>query len=51
MAIKENIFLMLICIVNKIPLFLSGNPGCSKTSSINIIIDALKGKDAIDPLL
>jgi MoxR-like ATPase len=42
---------MLVCIVNKIPLFLSGHPGCSKTSSINIIIEALKGKDSKDPLL
>lgn len=50
-ALKENVFLMYVCIVNKLPLFLAGNPGCSKTLSINLIIEALRGKDAYDDLL
>ena len=48
---KENLFLMFVCIINKIPLFLSGNPGCSKTLSVNLIINALHGKDSKDELL
>jgi len=50
-ALKENVFLMYVCIVNKIPLFLAGNPGSSKTLSVNLIIEALRGKDAYDDLL
>lgn len=46
MALRENVYLMFICLVNKIPLFLSGNPGCSKTLSINLIIEAMRGKDS-----
>ena len=36
-ALRENTFVMFTCIINKIPLFISGNPGCSKTLSINLI--------------
>ena len=42
-SLKENIFIMYCSILNRIPLFLTGKPGCSKTLSINIIIDALRG--------
>ncbi len=40
-ALKENIFLLVTCIMNKIPLFITGNPGCSKTLSFNIVLQAL----------
>ena len=30
-ALKENIFTLLVCVVNKIPLLICGKPGCSKT--------------------
>jgi len=42
---------MFISIINKIPLFLTGNPGCSKTLSINLIIEVLRGKDSNDIFL
>lgn len=42
---------MYISIVNKIPIILSGNPGCSKTLSVNLIIEALRGKNSNDELL
>ncbi|CAF0884533.1 unnamed protein product [Adineta steineri] len=43
-ALTDNIFVLVACIVNKIPVILCGKPGCSKTSSVQIIISNLKGK-------
>jgi DNA mismatch repair protein MutL len=40
----ENIFTMLPCIINKIPLFICGKPGCSKSLSIQIIFNAKPSK-------
>ena len=51
-ALKENIFAMFVCIFNKIPLFLTGPPGCSKTSSFNLIYKSIfKGSGNKDPFL
>jgi hypothetical protein len=48
-ALRENVYLMYVCIMNKIPLFLTGNPGQSKTLSMNLILDGLKlGEQAQD---
>ncbi len=33
-ALLENIFMMLVCIINKIPLFVVGNPGTKKAQTI-----------------
>ena len=43
-ALTENIFVLVACIVNRIPVILCGKPGCSKTSSVQIVISNLKGK-------
>ena len=43
-ALIDNIFVLLVCIVNRIPVILCGKPGCSKTSAIQIVISNLKGK-------
>ena len=45
-ALKENLFSALYCIVNKIPLIICGKPGHSKTLSIRILQNSLKGKGA-----
>ena len=50
-ALKENLFIMFVSIMNKIPLFLTGSPGTSKTLAINIIISSLKGKNSTDSFL
>ncbi len=50
-ALKENLLLLYACIVNKIPLFLTGNPGSSKTLSINLIYEAFRGNIADNLLL
>ena len=38
----ENTFCILICILNKIPLIITGEPGTSKTLSFSIALGALK---------
>ena len=50
-ALRENVFVMLVCILNRIPVFVVGKPGCSKSLSMQIIRSNLRGKDAKDPFL
>ena len=50
-ALRENVFVMLVCILNRIPVFVVGKPGCSKSLSMQIIRGNLRGKDAKDPFL
>ena len=45
-ALRENIFVMTICILNKIPVFLVGKPGSSKSLSMQIIRSSLRGRDS-----
>ena len=49
-ALKDNLFHLFVAILNKIPLFITGNPGCSKTLSVNLLINSLKGIDSKDRL-
>ena len=48
-ALLENVFVMLVCLLNKIPVFLVGKPGCSKSLSMKIISQSLRGEDSNDP--
>lgn len=50
-AILENIFVLLACIVNRIPLVLCGKPGCRKTSAVQIVISNLKGRKSHNSFL
>ena len=50
-ALKENLLIMYVSILNKIPLIITGTPGSSKTVSINIIINSMKGNNSEDPFL
>ena len=43
-TLLENLFALFICINNKIPLFLCGKPGYSKSLSLSIIEKAMRGK-------
>ncbi|KAI0217706.1 hypothetical protein LSAT2_030557 [Lamellibrachia satsuma] len=45
-ALKENIFMMIICIELRIPLFLVGKPGSSKSLARTIVAGAMQGKMA-----
>ena len=42
--IKENIFLSFVCVVVKIPIIIIGKPGTSKSLSIQLLIQSMKGK-------
>ncbi|KAL4512102.1 hypothetical protein ABPG72_005104 [Tetrahymena utriculariae] len=42
-ALQENIFCIIICLLNKIPLIITGEPGTSKTLSFSIALTCLKG--------
>ncbi|KAH0629366.1 hypothetical protein JD844_011399 [Phrynosoma platyrhinos] len=46
LALKENVFMMVICIELKIPLFLIGKPGSSKSLAKTIVADAMQGQAA-----
>jgi len=36
-ALLENVFVTLVCILNRIPLFVVGKPGSGKTLSLQLI--------------
>ncbi len=42
-ALKENVFVIITCIRNKIPLFITGKPGSSKTLAMNLVTKSMKG--------
>ena len=50
-ALRENVFMMVICVELKIPLFLVGKPGSSKSLAKAIISDSMRGKDSKSDLL
>ena len=45
-ALKENVWMMIICIELKIPLFLVGKPGSSKSLAKTVVLNALQGKQS-----
>jgi hypothetical protein len=48
-ALRENIFVVLVSILNCIPVFLVGKPGCSKSLSLQLIETSLRGADSLNP--
>ena len=50
-ALRENVFMMTICVELKIPLFLVGKPGSSKSLAKSIVTESLKGKHSKKDLL
>ena len=42
--LKENIFAMIVCIQQKIPLFIVGKPGSSKSLAMNLVTKSFKGR-------
>jgi hypothetical protein len=47
-ALLENVFVLLVCILNRMPVFLVGKPGCSKSLAMQLIFTNLRGKDSND---
>lgn len=50
-ALRENVFMMTICVELRIPLFLVGKPGSSKSLAKSIISESMRGKDSENALL
>eukprot|EP01022_Parablepharisma_sp_SALTPOND_P016938 TRINITY_DN2598_c0_g3_i2.p2 TRINITY_DN2598_c0_g3~~TRINITY_DN2598_c0_g3_i2.p2 ORF type:complete len:2504 (-),score=308.31 TRINITY_DN2598_c0_g3_i2:80-7591(-) len=48
-ALRENIYTMFVCMMNRIPLFVVGSPGCSKSLSVQLLLKHLRGRDSPDP--
>ena len=47
-SLQENIFSLFTCVMNKIPIFICGKPGCSKTLSFELLKDNLQGLKSKD---
>ena len=45
-GLKENLLMVFICTLSHIPLMIIGPPGTSKTLSVSLIGDNMKGKDS-----
>lgn len=45
-ALKENVFLMVVCIELRIPLFLVGKPGSSKSLAKTVVADVMQGQNS-----
>lgn len=50
-ALRENVFMMVICIELRIPLFLVGKPGSSKSLAKSIVTDSMLGNTSESNLL
>jgi MoxR-like ATPase len=42
-ALRENLFMLLVSVMNQIPILVIGKPGCSKSLAVSILQDNLKG--------
>ena len=45
-ALRENLFMMFVCIQLRIPLFLVGKPGSSKSLAKTIIQNSMRGQNS-----
>ncbi|EWS76306.1 AAA domain, dynein subfamily protein (macronuclear) [Tetrahymena thermophila SB210] len=45
-SLKQNTFLLFVCIVNRIPVCLIGPPGSSKSLSLKFVISSMEGKQS-----
>ena len=50
-ALRENIFMMTVCIELRIPLFLVGKPGSSKSLAKSIVATSMQGQASKSELL
>ena len=47
-ALSENIFAVIPCIINKVPIFICGKPGCSKSLAMQLVFSNLQGDKSKD---
>ena len=50
-ALRENVFMMAVCVDLRIPLFLVGKPGSSKSLAKSIVADSMTGPSSQNELL
>lgn len=50
-SLMENIFVLSVCIFNRLPVFLVGKPGCSKSLAMQLIRSNYRGVDSKSPVL
>ena len=50
-ALRENIFMMVVCIENRLPLFIVGKPGSSKSLAKSIVSNSMQGRYSSNELL
>ena len=50
-ALRENVFMMTICVELRIPLFLVGKPGSSKSLAKSVVSESMRGKYSRTDLL
>lgn len=50
-ALRENVFMMVVCIDNRLPLFLVGKPGSSKSLAKTIVANSMAGRNSSSELL
>ena len=50
-ALRENVFMMVICIELRIPLFIIGKPGSSKSLAKSIVTSSMQGAGSSKSLL
>ena len=43
-ALLDNVFTLFVCLNNKIPVFICGKAGCSKSLSFTLLFEAMKGE-------
>ena len=49
-ALLDNVFSLFVAINNKVPIFIVGKPGCSKSLSVQLINKSMKGNSSNSPL-
>ena len=50
-ALRENVFMMVVCIENRLPLFLVGKPGSSKSLAKTVVLNSMLGQQSRNKLL
>jgi hypothetical protein len=48
-ALSENLFVTIICCLNKLPIFMVGKPGTSKTLALSVAATNLQGQNSPSP--
>ena len=49
-ALLENLFTIFSCVNAKVPLFIVGKPGCSKSLSVQLLFKSMNGENSDNPL-